>query len=300
MGAGGGDRQRLDRRRVPAHVAADRAAARARRCVRASARRRRGLAAQRRRRAAPRCAMPSTSTPSTSAASRGALERHDEPVEPEPPRALGRGERPRAGAHLAAERQLAEDRQRSSARRRDRALGGEDRAGDREVEAGARLAQVRGREVDRDPPLRELEARVEDRRLDALARLGHGAIAEPDDGEGRQPAAQVGLDDDRPGVESVEREGRDAGEHGGEARRARVTAQRADCSARRGAAATPWPRPQARPRRRRAEARRLRAAPSQAPLLAVAADDPRSPPGARPRAASSSPSSTSAGSASRS
>ena len=38
---------------------------------------------------------------------------------------------------------------------------------------GTDLPQLRGREVDRDPPGRELEARVADGRADALARLAH-------------------------------------------------------------------------------------------------------------------------------
>ena len=54
--------------------------------------------------------------------------------------------------------------------------------------------------------LRELEARVHERRADALARLADGLVGQADDGERRQAEADVGLDLDPPGVDAVERE----------------------------------------------------------------------------------------------
>jgi len=57
------------------------------------------------------------------------------------------------------------------------------------IEVGAdlalRLAQRGGREIGRDPPLRELEAGIEDRRPDPVARLPHRRVAKPDDRERR-------------------------------------------------------------------------------------------------------------------
>ena len=59
--------------------------------------------------------------------------------------------------------------QSSRARPGELARGEEDRRGDRQVEAGPGLAQVGRRQVRGDPLQRELEARVDDRRPDALA-----------------------------------------------------------------------------------------------------------------------------------
>ena len=65
---------------------------------------------------------------------------------------------------------------------------------ERRVEARAGLAQRRRREVGGDPRGRELEARVQDRRPDPVARLAHGRVAEADDRERGQPGADVDLD----------------------------------------------------------------------------------------------------------
>ena len=51
---------------------------------------------------------------------------------------------------------------------------------------GPILRRSAGREVDRDPRLREHEARVHERRAHALARLPDRLVGEPDDGERRQ------------------------------------------------------------------------------------------------------------------
>ena len=109
MAARGGDRQRLDRRRVAADVAQI-----GRRHVRgalvATGGRWRALAAQRRRRARRDCAMPTHLDAVDERRLARALERHDEPVEPQPAARPRPRRASRAGAHLAAQRQLAEDR----------------------------------------------------------------------------------------------------------------------------------------------------------------------------------------------
>ena len=51
--------------------------------------------------------------------------------------------------------------------------GHQHRDGDREIEAGALLAEVGGRQVDHDPAQRPLEARVLDRGADPLAAVLH-------------------------------------------------------------------------------------------------------------------------------
>ena len=80
----------------------------------------------------------------------GALARDDEPVEPLAHGALGDREHAAARPQLAAQRELAEDREALERAGGDLAARREDAARDREVEAGPRLAQVRGREVDGD------------------------------------------------------------------------------------------------------------------------------------------------------
>jgi hypothetical protein len=86
------------------------------------------------------------------------------------------------------------------------AVGRDDRHRDGQVEARSGLAQ-RGRcQVHRDALLREVHTGVGKRRAHALAGLTHRAIGQPDDREGRQPAADVYLDRDRYAVDALERE----------------------------------------------------------------------------------------------
>jgi hypothetical protein len=143
-----------------------------------------------------------------------ALERDDESLEAGSRGSLRHRERPAARPDRAAEPELAEDRVALERVGGDVAAHGEDGARDREVEAGPRLAQRRRREVDRHTSLRELEAGVEDRRADALARLAHRPVGEADDREVGQARADVDLDGHAPRFEAVDREGADAGEHG--------------------------------------------------------------------------------------
>ena len=88
-------------------------------------------------------------------------------------------------------------RRRSRPSLRQLSAGREHRARQRQVEAGAGLAHVAGREVRGYAPGRELISGVEDRRLDALARLAHRRVGQPDDRERGQPRADVHLDASR-------------------------------------------------------------------------------------------------------
>ncbi len=116
-------------------------------------------------------------------------------------------------AHLAAEPELTEDGPASDRRSRDLLGCRKHPAGRGEVEAGTDLWHVRRREVDGDAALRERKAAVQQGGVHALARLANGRVATSDDREGRQTAAQVDLDGDAPGGESVDREGGHTGEH---------------------------------------------------------------------------------------
>src|SRR5947207_3127795 len=78
---------------------------------------------------------------------------------------------------------------------------------------GSTGGRVRGREVGGEPLERELEPRVEHRGAHALAGLAHGAVGQSDDGERREAAAEVDLDRDLPGGDSLDGECGDAREH---------------------------------------------------------------------------------------
>ena len=149
-------------------------------------------------RAAPGWRTPSTSTPLASAASPALasgtiIRRYPRACAPE-----RRREHPPDGPQLAAERQLPADRRALERLPRDLTARGEHPDGDREVERGPRLAHRRGREVRREPLLRELELGVQQRGAHALARLPHRGVGQPDEREGGQAAADVDLDGDLP------------------------------------------------------------------------------------------------------
>ena len=108
------------------------------------------------------------------------------------------GSIPGTAAHLAAQPELTDERQ-ASGRRQHLLRPEEDRHRDRQVERRARLAQVRRREVDRDPARRVDEPGVAQRAADPLARLLERCVGQSDDREPGQPGRDVDLDPDRPG-----------------------------------------------------------------------------------------------------
>ncbi len=138
-------------------------------------------------------------------------------------RRLGDRQHPGHRAQRPVEGELADHRQRRPVREVELARGSQQRGGDRQVEAGARLAQAGRGEVGDDPAEREVEAAVDHRRPHPLARLAHRRVGEPDDGKGRQPAVDVDLDPDGPGRDAVEGEGLRRGEHGEDAKEVNPT-----------------------------------------------------------------------------
>jgi hypothetical protein len=126
-----------------------------------------------------------------------------------------RGQRAPYGADLAAKRQLAGERAVVEQVRWDLAGGDEQPDGDRQVEAGPRLAHVRGREVHRDPLLGELELGVEEGCAHPLARLTHRPVGQADEHEGRQSAPDVDLDGHLVAANPLEGECCDRREHRG-------------------------------------------------------------------------------------
>ena len=117
----------------------------------------------RRRRAAsppsPGASHADDAQPSTSARLSRASRDDDQPGQPGALRSLGDGEGTATAPQLAAERELAEHRPVLERLGGHLPAGGQDGRGQREVEARADLAQVRRREVGRDAPQGELEAR---------------------------------------------------------------------------------------------------------------------------------------------
>ena len=85
--------------------------------------------------------------------------------------------------------------------------------GDREIEAGAGLPHVRGREVHGQPLLREIQPGVQQRRSDTLTRLADRAIRQSDQRERGQPLPDVDLDRDLLGADALERKGGHCCEH---------------------------------------------------------------------------------------
>ena len=72
--------------------------------------------------------------------------------------------------------------------------GAENGQGQGQVEPGAGLAQIGRRQVDRQPLLAPCDAAGGQCRAYALARLAHGGVGEPHEGEAGQALARVGLD----------------------------------------------------------------------------------------------------------
>ena len=141
------------------------------------------------------------------------LGRDDQALVTGRPRPERSRQRPTDGPQLAAQGQLAAERASLERLGRHLAAGGEQADGDREVEARACLAHVRGREVHGDPHQRELEPRVLDGRTHALARLPYRPVGQPHERECGQAAAHVHLHGDLVAANALEGERGDAGEH---------------------------------------------------------------------------------------
>ena len=131
--------------------------------------------------------------------------RTQETLGAEPPRALGDREDAADPPQPAVERELADRSGALERAARELLRRREQRERDRQVETGALLAQLGGREVDRDPAGREAQLGGGDPRADPLARLLAGAVGEADDREAGDAVANVGLDVDPARLEADER-----------------------------------------------------------------------------------------------
>ncbi len=129
----------------------------------------------------------------------------DEVSQPRTAGALRRDERPGHGPQATVQRQLTERGVPFQGRTRELVGRSKQRKRDRQVEAGAFLAQGGRGEIDRDAPHgRPLELGGGDPRADALLRLLAGAVGEPDDRERVDPPLQVCFDLDAARVDADE------------------------------------------------------------------------------------------------
>ena len=138
---------------------------------------------------------------------------HDDPADPLPRQRGHHRQDARDRAHLAAQAELADQRDRSTVRT-DLLGTEEDAHGHRQIQGRTGLAQLRGCEIDGDPARRKHEPRVADRPADPFAGLLDRGVGQPDDREAGQPGGDVHLDPDEPPVEPMERGGRDDSQHG--------------------------------------------------------------------------------------
>jgi hypothetical protein len=144
--------------------------------------------------------------------------RADQPRAPCSAGSVGDRERSPQRPDRAIETELAADRKAREALRRDLATGGQERGRKCQVEPGARLAKVGGREVDRYPAERKLELGVHERSANPFARLLNRGVGKADDRERGQPRMDVDLDGHFDCVDATERERAYRGEHAGNLR----------------------------------------------------------------------------------
>ena len=142
---------------------------------------------------------------------RGGGRHHDPPVAP-PREGVDHRQDPGHRADLAAERELADHRP-ADAVGPDLLRAEQDPQRDREIERGARLAQLGRREVDGDAARRVLEAGVAQRAADPFAGLLERRVGKADDREAGQAGSDVDLDADHAAGEADERGGGNGREH---------------------------------------------------------------------------------------
>ena len=117
----------------------------------------------------------------------------EETIRAEPPRALGNGENAADPPEPSVERELPDGGGALEGAAWELLRRREEREGDRQVEAGALLAQLRRGEIDRDAPRGEGQLGSRDPTAHSLPRLLAGAIREADDREARDAVANVRL-----------------------------------------------------------------------------------------------------------
>jgi hypothetical protein len=126
----------------------------------------------------------------------------EQALDPRPPRPFRRREHPADRTHATVEGELTDGRVDAEPVGRNLPRCTEHGERDREVEAGALLAQRGGSKVDGDPPRRKVELGRSDAAADAVLRLLAGAVGQPDDREGGDGRLDVCLHLDPAGLEA--------------------------------------------------------------------------------------------------
>ncbi len=115
--------------------------------------------------------------------------------------------------HRTVERELADDERVARRPARHDPAGRQHAEGNREVERRAGLSHVGGCEIHGDAFLWELEPRVADRGLHAIAALADGRVRQSDHHQRRQSEAQVDFDGNGDGLDAVQCRRLDRGQH---------------------------------------------------------------------------------------
>lgn len=136
-----------------------------------------------------------------------------QPVETGAPRGLGSDERPRHGPYSPVEGELPEGGVLGEPFGRYLMRGSENRERDRQVEAGALLAETRRGEVDGDPPEGPFELGACDPAAYSFFRFLACLVGEADDRKRRHSTLEVGFHLDRARLEADERMGGGACKH---------------------------------------------------------------------------------------
>ncbi len=132
----------------------------------------------------------------------GVFPRNDHPPDAEGPRFEGRGEGAVDPLHASVQRKFAEEEIVGEGIRGHKALGGQNRHGDREVEGGALLFDVCGRQVYGDMMAREGVTGVLDGGLDSVFALPNGHVGEADGRKQREAGGEIDLDGDGMGLDA--------------------------------------------------------------------------------------------------
>ena len=143
----------------------------------------------------------------------GVLGGHHDRVRSAPARAQRVRQRPRNRSQRPVEAQLPDQHEVVEPTRGPRELRADRGDRDGEVVRCALLAQIRGREVDRDARRRQIVAAVRERAAHAHPALAHRGLRQPDDVERRQAARDVHLDVDGPGLDTEQRRAASTRDH---------------------------------------------------------------------------------------
>ena len=109
------------------------------------------------------------------------------------------------GAHCAGEREFSDERKAGGVCKVVVFSGGDHAERDGEVEAGAFLFHIGGREIDRRAPARPEIAAVADRRRHAVLAFLHGGVGQANHDDDRTSASRIDFDFDLERIDAIDR-----------------------------------------------------------------------------------------------